>query len=185
MPNRPTVVIAKTIKGYGFPARLVRDEMSRINRKVERRRTEGFPLTVWYSDFRRRSRKGPVLQAGRGFTGNEVFRERREALGGYVPTRPEKFHDSKRLASTSIGHSSKSSGREVSTTTGAVTLMASLLKDKSVGKYIVPIVPDESRTFGMDPLFKQYGIYAHTGQLYEPVDSDQLLYYGSQRRPDS
>ena len=55
--------------------------------------------------------------------------------------------------------------------------MASLLKDKSVGKYIVPIVPDESRTFGMDPLFKQCGIYAHTGQLYEPVDSDQLLYY--------
>jgi pyruvate dehydrogenase E1 component len=65
----------------------------------------------------------------------------------------------------------------VSTTTGAVTLMASLLKDKTVGKYIVPIVPDESRTFGMDPLFKQCGIYAHTGQLYEPVDSDQLLYY--------
>jgi pyruvate dehydrogenase E1 component len=71
----------------------------------------------------------------------------------------------------------KSAGREVSTTTGAVTLMASLLKDKHVGRYIVPIVPDESRTFGMDPLFKQCGIYAHTGQLYEPVDSDQLLYY--------
>ena len=75
------------------------------------------------------------------------------------------------------GFIEKSAGREVSTTTGAVTLMASLLKDKSVGKYIVPIVPDESRTFGMDPLFKQCGIYAHTGQLYEPVDSDQLLYY--------
>jgi pyruvate dehydrogenase E1 component len=55
--------------------------------------------------------------------------------------------------------------------------MASLLKDKQVGRFIVPIVPDESRTFGMDPLFKQCGIYAHTGQLYEPVDSDQLLYY--------
>ena len=71
----------------------------------------------------------------------------------------------------------KSAGREVSTTTGVVTLMASLLKDKHVGKYIVPIVPDESRTFGMDPLFKQCGIYAHTGQLYEPVDMDTLLYY--------
>lgn len=55
--------------------------------------------------------------------------------------------------------------------------MASLLKDKSIGKNIVPIVPDESRTFGMDPLFKQCGIYAHSGQLYEPVDSDQVLYY--------
>ena len=71
----------------------------------------------------------------------------------------------------------KSVGREVSTTTGVVTLMSSLLKDKKIGKYIVPIVPDESRTFGMDPLFRQCGIYAHAGQLYEPVDSDQLLYY--------
>jgi pyruvate dehydrogenase E1 component len=95
-----------------------------------------------------------------------------------VPTRPL---DSPRLTIPKLAEYipfiEKSAGREVSTTTGAVTLMASLLKDKSVGKYIVPIVPDESRTFGMDPLFKQCGIYAHTGQLYEPVDSDQLLYY--------
>ena len=76
-----------------------------------------------------------------------------------------------------MGFIEKSTGREVSTTTGVVTLMASLLKDKSIGKNIVPIVPDESRTFGMDPLFKQCGIYAHSGQLYEPVDSDQVLYY--------
>ena len=71
----------------------------------------------------------------------------------------------------------KSVGREVSTTTGVVTLMGTLMKDKKVGKFIVPIVPDESRTFGMDPLFKQCGIYSHVGQLYEPVDSDQVLYY--------
>ncbi len=75
------------------------------------------------------------------------------------------------------GFIEKSVGREVSTTTGVVTLMSALLKDKKVGKYLVPIVPDESRTFGMDPLFRQCGIYAHTGQLYEPVDSDQVLYY--------
>jgi pyruvate dehydrogenase E1 component len=108
----------------------------------------------------------------------KYLRERREALGGYVPTRPL---TGPLLKTPSLDDYrpfiEKSAGREVSTTTGAVTLMASLLKDKSVGKYIVPIVPDESRTFGMDPLFKQCGIYAHTGQLYEPVDSDQLLYY--------
>jgi pyruvate dehydrogenase E1 component len=106
------------------------------------------------------------------------LRERRQALGGYVPTRPL---ESPKLQTPKLadyaGFIEKSAGREVSTTTGVVTLMASLLKDKHVGKYIVPIVPDESRTFGMDPLFKQCGIYAHTGQLYEPVDSDQLLYY--------
>ena len=92
----------------------------------------------------------------------KYLRERREALGGYVPTRPE---ESPSLKTPGLDEYrpfiEKSAGREVSTTTGAVTLMASLLKDKSVGKYIVPIVPDESRTFGMDPLFKQCGIYAY------------------------
>ena len=67
--------------------------------------------------------------------------------------------------------------REVSTTMAYVRLLTLLTKDKSIGKYIVPIVPDEARTFGMDPLFRQLGIYAHKGQLYEPVDSDQFLYY--------
>ena len=99
-------------------------------------------------------------------------------MGGSVPSRPK---NPPLLKTPSLadyaGFIEKSAGREVSTTTGAVTLMASLLKDKTIGKYIVPIVPDESRTFGMDPLFKQCGIYAHSGQLYEPVDSDQLLYY--------
>ena len=108
----------------------------------------------------------------------KYLRERRAALGGSVPSRPKQ---GPLLKTPSIeeyaGFIEKSAGREVSTTTGVVTLMASLLKDKTIGKYIVPIVPDESRTFGMDPLFKQCGIYAHGGQLYEPVDSDQLLYY--------
>ena len=65
-----------------------------------------------------------------------------------------------------------SDGREVSTTMAFVRLLARLMRDKSVGRYIVPIVPDEARTFGMEALFRQFGIYAHSGQLYEPVDSD-------------
>ncbi len=103
---------------------------------------------------------------------------RRQELGGYAPSRPAKFPT---LETPSLDEYrpfiEKSVGREVSTTTGVVTLMSALLKDKNIGKYIVPIVPDESRTFGMDPLFRQCGIYAHAGQLYEPVDSDQVLYY--------
>ena len=103
---------------------------------------------------------------------------RRKALGGYVPSRPTKFPTVETPPFDEYRpFIEKSVGREVSTTTGVVTLMSALLKDKKIGKYIVPIVPDESRTFGMDPLFRQCGIYAHAGQLYEPVDSDQVLYY--------
>ena len=72
---------------------------------------------------------------------------------------------------------SKGPGKEMSTTMGFVRLLSDLLRDKKIGKYIVPIVPDESRTFGMEGLFRQVGIYSHVGQLYEPVDSDQLAYY--------
>ena len=67
--------------------------------------------------------------------------------------------------------------REISTTMAYVRLLTLLTKDKSLGKHIVPIIPDEARTFGMDPLFRQLGIYSHKGQLYDPVDSDQFLYY--------
>ena len=72
---------------------------------------------------------------------------------------------------------SKGPGKEMSTTMGFVRLLSDLLRDKGIGKHIVPIVPDESRTFGMEGLFRQVGIYAHAGQLYEPVDSDQISYY--------
>ena len=108
----------------------------------------------------------------------KYLHDRRKTLGGYVPNRSTNLS---KLETPKLDDYrpfiEKSVGREVSTTTGVVTLMSALLKDKKIGKFIVPIVPDESRTFGMDPLFRQCGIYAHTGQLYEPVDSDQVLYY--------
>jgi pyruvate dehydrogenase E1 component len=172
------VILAKTIKGYGLgevgEGRNVTHQQKKLNEDELRafRSRFGIPISddeVAKAPFYRPAEDSPEMR---------YLRERREALGGYVPTRPT---DSPRLTTPKLAEYipfiEKSAGREVSTTTGAVTLMASLLKDKTVGKYIVPIVPDESRTFGMDPLFKQCGIYAHTGQLYEPVDSDQLLYY--------
>jgi len=176
--GKPTVILAKTIKGYGLgevgEGRNVTHQQKKLNEEELRafRSRFGIPISddeVAKAPFYRPPEDSPEMR---------YLRERREALGGYVPGRPV---DSPRLQTPRLedymGFIEKSAGREVSTTTGAVTLMASLLKDKSVGKHIVPIVPDESRTFGMDPLFKQCGIYAHTGQLYEPVDSDQLLYY--------
>ena len=77
---------------------------------------------------------------------------------------------------------SGSDDREISTTMAFVRLLTILSKDKSIGEHIVPIIPDEARTFGIDPLFRQLGIYSHVGQVYDPVDSEQFLYYrGSYR----
>ena len=176
--GKPTVIIAKTIKGYGLgevgEGRNVTHQQKKLNEEELRAFRSRFGIPISDDEVA----KAPFYRPSEDSEEMRYLRERREALGGYVPTRPL---DPPRLQTPSLAEYlpfiEKSAGREVSTTTGAVTLMASLLKDKRVGKYIVPIVPDESRTFGMDPLFKQCGIYAHAGQLYEPVDSDQLLYY--------
>ena len=176
--GKPTVIIAKTIKGYGLgevgEGRNVTHQQKKLNEEELRAFRSRFGIPISDDEVA----KAPFYRPAEDSEEMRYLRERRQALGGYVPTRPL---DSPKLSTPKLddyrGFIEKSAGREVSTTTGAVTLMASLLKDKSVGKYIVPIVPDESRTFGMDPLFKQCGIYAHAGQLYEPVDSDQLLYY--------
>ena len=176
--GKPSVIIAKTIKGYGLgevgEGRNVTHQQKKLNEEELRafRSRFGIPISddeVAEAPFYRPPEDSPEMQ---------YLRERRTALGGAVPSRPKQ---SPLVSTPSLddyrAFIEKSAGREVSTTTGVVTLMSSLLKDKAVGRHIVPIVPDESRTFGMDPLFKQCGIYAHSGQLYEPVDSDQLLYY--------
>jgi pyruvate dehydrogenase E1 component len=176
--GKPTVIIAKTIKGYGLgevgEGRNVTHQQKKLNEDELRAFRSRFGIPISDDEVA----KAPFYKPAEDSEEMRYLRERREALGGYVPSRPL---ESPRLETPPLadylGFIEKSAGREVSTTTGVVTLMASLLKDKRIGKYIVPIVPDESRTFGMDPLFKQCGIYAHTGQLYEPVDSDQLLYY--------
>ena len=176
--GKPTVIIAKTIKGYGLgevgEGRNVTHQQKKLNEEELRAFRSRFGIPISDDEVA----KAPFYRPAEDSEEMRYLRERREALGGYVPSRPL---ESPTLRTPTLaeytGFIEKSAGREVSTTTGVVTLMASLLKDKHVGKYIVPIVPDESRTFGMDPLFKQCGIYAHTGQLYEPVDSDQLLYY--------
>ena len=176
--GKPTVIIAKTIKGYGLgevgEGRNVTHQQKKLNEEELRAFRSRFGIPISDDEVA----KAPFYKPPEDSEEMRYLRERREALGGYVPTRPQESPtlSTPKLADY-LGFIEKSAGREVSTTTGAVTLMSSLLKDKNVGKYIVPIVPDESRTFGMDPLFKQCGIYAHAGQLYEPVDSDQLLYY--------
>ena len=108
----------------------------------------------------------------------EYIKNQREKLGGFLPKRvvankKMKPIDIKPFDELLVG----TGDRAISTTMAFVRFLTILCRDKNIGKNIVPIIPDEARTFGMDPLFRQLGIYAHKGQLYDPVDSDQFLYY--------
>jgi pyruvate dehydrogenase E1 component len=176
--GRPTVVLAKTIKGYGLgeagEGRNVAHNAKKVNEQELREFRSRFGIPISDDDVA----KTPFYKPADDTPEMKYLKARREALGGYVPSRPTK-HPTLETPKLDDYRSfiEKSVGREVSTTFGVVQLMAALLKDKKVGPSIVPIVPDESRTFGMESLFRQCGIYAHAGQLYEPVDSAQLSYY--------
>src|SRR5262249_60104303 len=108
----------------------------------------------------------------------KYLRERRGALGGYLPARRRTSTPLAIPPLSTFERLIKSSGeREISTTMAFVQMLGMLVRDKSIGKNIVPIVPDESRTFGMEGMFRQLGIYSSVGQLYKPQDADQLMYY--------
>ncbi|HEY1599726.1 MAG TPA: pyruvate dehydrogenase (acetyl-transferring), homodimeric type [Pirellulales bacterium] len=176
--GKPTVILAKTIKGYGLgeagEGRNVTHQQKKLN-EVELRefRTRfGIPISdedVAQAPFYRPPEDSPEIQ---------YLRERRKALGGSLPARSTVQPRLNIPRKDEFPESFESSGdREVSTTMAFVRMFGRLLRHKDIGKNIVPIVPDESRTFGMESLFRQCGIYAHTGQLYEPVDSETVLYY--------
>jgi pyruvate dehydrogenase E1 component len=176
--GKPTVILAKTIKGYGLgeigEGRNTAHNQKEVNEKELREFRTRFGIPISDEDVA----KAPFYKPPENSPEMQYLRERREALGGYVPTR---ITDKPRLQTPKLeefSESLESSGeKEVSTTMAFVRLFGKMLKHKTIGKYIVPIVPDESRTFGMEGLFRQCGIYAHTGQLYEPVDAGDLLYY--------
>jgi pyruvate dehydrogenase E1 component len=181
--GKPTVVLAKTIKGYGLgeggEGRNVTHNQKKLNdAELREFRTRfGIPISderVAEAPFYRPPADSPEMQ---------YLKQRREALGGSVPARstaPIKL-EVPRLADYEKTLNGKlvsaGPGKEFSTTNGFVRLLTDLLRDDKIGKYIVPIVPDESRTFGMEGLFRQIGIYAHAGQLYEPVDAKDIAFY--------
>ena len=180
--GKPTVVIAKTIKGYGLgeggEGRNVTHNQKKLNEEELREFRSRFGIPI--SD--ERVSEAPFYKPPADSPEMKYLRERREALGGSVPLRNSKpvtlevprIGDYEKTMAKLV---SAGPGKEMSTTMGFVRLLGDLLRDKKIGKFIVPIVPDESRTFGMEGLFRQIGIYSHLGQLYEPVDSDQLAYY--------
>ncbi len=174
----PTVILAKTIKGYGLgeagEGRNITHQQKKLNEDELRHFRDRFdiPITdeeVAVAPFYRPPDDSPEMR---------YLRERRSALGGFVPSRRSGVMKLKPPDWQEFGEFfAGSEGREVSSTMAFVRLLVRLMRDKSLGRYIVPIVPDEARTFGMEALFRQFGIYSHVGQLYEPVDSDTVLYY--------
>ena len=174
----PTVILARTIKGYGLgdagegknithnQKKLKEDELIYFKNRFDVPITKQEAKEASFYKFDEKSEEFKYLM------------KRRSSLGGSLPKRKSTARDLKTPEKSSFQEMYEGTGeREISTTMAFVRLLTLLTKNKDIGKNIVPIIPDEARTFGMDPLFRQLGIYAHSGQLYEPVDSDQFLYY--------
>jgi len=176
--NAPTVILARTVKGYGMgeagEGKNITHSQKKLNEQELRhfRSRFGIPISDEEVDtlpFYKPADNSPEIQ---------YLSEHRKQLNGFVPSRRIKSQPLNTPQSDFFKEFYEGTGdREISTTMAFVRMLTKMLRDKEVGKYIVPIVPDEARTFGMEALFRQVGIYAHKGQLYEPVDKESLLYY--------
>ena len=174
----PTVILARTIKGYGLgeagEGRNVTHQQKKLNYEELVSFRDRFDIPIPDKDLE----DAPFYRPPKSSDEYQYMHAHRQALGGFVPRRrvrakplnppnPEIFTE----------FHGGSGDREMATTMVLVRMLSKMMDDKQIGELIVPIVPDEARTFGMDALFRKYGIYAHRGQQYEPVDSHLLLYY--------
>jgi len=174
----PTVILAKTIKGYGLgeagEGRNVTHQQKKLNEEELRHFRSRFGIPIPDD----RIQDTPFYRPAEQSEEMRYLKERRRTLGGYLPARSVSVPIFRPPPIDLYGEFMKGSGeREVATTMVMVTLLNKLLSDKKIGRYLVPIVPDEARTFGMESLFRKIGIYSHVGQNYEPVDKSSLLYY--------
>jgi pyruvate dehydrogenase E1 component len=178
--GQPTVILAKTVKGYGMgeagEGQNITHQQKKMGLEALRKFRDRFSIPVSDAQIE----DAPFLKLGdkeRGY-----LDERRRALGGPLPQRRAKSVSLEVPAlSTFSGQLASTEEREISTTMAFVRILNTLLRDKAIGKYVVPIVPDESRTFGMEGMFRQFGIFSQVGQLYKPQDADQLMYYREDR----
>ncbi len=174
----PTVILARTVKGYGMGETAEGKNVSHQQKKLDEDEMIAFRDRFDIPIKDEEIAKYPFYRPPTDSPETRYLIERREALGGFLPSREVKAEpiappDAEMLDEFLAG----SGGREVSTTMVFVALLRKLLRDPAWGKLVVPIIPDEARTFGMEALFRQIGIYSSFGQLYEPVDKDNLLYY--------
>jgi pyruvate dehydrogenase E1 component len=176
--GQPTVILAKTIKGYGLgeagEGRNITHQQKKLNEKELREFRSRFGVPIEDEEIA----EAPFYRPPPDSPEAKYVRERRQALGGFLPERRVQAKPVVVPKLAEFGEFAKGSGKfEFSTTMSFVRLLSLLLRNKEIGKRIVPIIPDEARTFGMDALFREIGIYSVKGQLYEPVDKASLLYY--------
>ena len=176
--DQPTVILAKTVKGYGMgesgEGQNIIHQQKKMNEEALRAFRDRFRIPLSDEEVV----KAPFYHPGKESPEVRYVLERRHALGGFIPTRQDSAARHKvgelSIFSTQLKGTGK---RQMSTTMAFVRLLTALVRDPDLSQFVVPIVPDESRTFGMEGMFRQLGIYSPKGQLYIPEDADQLMYY--------
>ena len=176
--GQPTVILAKTVKGYGLgpagEAQNITHSVKKLDLSALREFRDRFDIPLSDSELE----TVPYYRPPEDSIEMRYLRERRAALGGSMPARIPDFESLKIPSLSEFENVVKGSGdREISTTMAFVRILITLVKDKNIGERVVPIVPDEARTFGMEGMFRQLGIYSSAGQLYEPADTGQIMYY--------
>ena len=180
--GQPSVVLAKTVKGYGMgdagEGQNITHQQKSMDVEALKVFRSRFDLPISDKEvenlaFYKPPNDSPEIQ---------YMKDRRKSLGGHLPARRRKGNSLQVPELSAFSNVLTSSGdREISTTMVFVRILSTLVRDKEIGKYVVPIVPDEARTFGMEGMFRQLGIYSSIGQLYEPQDSDQVMFYKEQK----
>jgi pyruvate dehydrogenase E1 component len=177
--DQPTVILAKTIKGYGLgkqgQAKNPTHQLKKVDLQTIKEMRDQFNVPIPDDKLE----DLPFYKPGNDDPVMVYLHERRKALGGYLPQRRRKADNVPAVPPLSAFEQqlNGSEGREISTTMALVRILTTLIRDKNLGKHVVPIVPDEARTFGMEGMFRQLGIYSSEGQKYVPVDREQVMYY--------
>jgi pyruvate dehydrogenase E1 component len=176
--GRPVVILAKTIKGFGMgeagEGKMTAHQSKKLDTEDLKKFRDRFNIPLSDDEIE----SVPFYRPEPDSEELQYLQERRQALGGYLPVRHVRPHRLEVPALQDFQQQLDGSGdREISTTMALVRILTKLVRDKQLGKNIVPIVPDEARTFGMEGMFRQIGIYSSAGQLYTPQDSEQLMYY--------
>ncbi len=181
--GQPTVILAKTVKGYGMgeagEGQNITHSQKKMGEDALKAFRDRFNIPVSDDDIA----AAPFYRFPPDSEEMQYMRKQREALGGYMPVRKDMAEPLKIPGLEIFDALLKDSGeREFSTTMAFVRMLSTLTRNKDIGKNIVPIVPDEARTFGMEGMFRQLGIYSYTGQLYKPMDADQVMYYREDKK---
>ena len=173
--DKPSVVLAFTVKGYGMGNRQADNaahQVKKLSKENLKDFSKNFNLPFTDEDFANPT----YIDLSTDNKALDYLHEQRKKLGGLIPSR-KVSKEKLKITDNLLDEFSEETKREISTTMAFVRILTKLLRDKNIGERVVPIVPDEARTFGMDSLFRQFGIYSSVGQKYEPEDADKVMFY--------